>query len=49
VSLVLRVTFTKGAGVTSYEGLPVVLDANEDRPRPATVDEAAVLQSLIEG
>jgi poly-gamma-glutamate synthesis protein (capsule biosynthesis protein) len=49
VSLVLRVTFMKGAGVTSYEALPVVLDANEDRPRPATVDEAAALQSLIGG
>jgi poly-gamma-glutamate synthesis protein (capsule biosynthesis protein) len=46
VSLVLNFTLTKGQGVTSFEAAPVVLDANEDRPRPASPDEAAVLQSL---
>jgi len=48
VSLALRFTLTKGAGVTSFEALPVVLDASQDRPRPATVDEAAVLFALIQ-
>jgi poly-gamma-glutamate synthesis protein (capsule biosynthesis protein) len=47
VSLVLDVTLTKGAGVTSVEAKPVTLDAAEDRPRPATPDEAAALRSLI--
>lgn len=47
VSLVLRFTLTKGAGVTSFEALPVVLDDAEDRPRPASPDEAAILQGLI--
>ena len=47
VSLVLRFTFTKGAGVTSFQALPVVLDDAQDRPRPATVEEAAVLQEQI--
>jgi len=47
VSLVLNLTLTDGQGVTSFEALPVVQDAAEDRPRPATPQEAAVLQSLI--
>jgi len=47
VSLVLEITLKRGQGVTAYHALPVVLDADEDRPRPATPDEAAVLQSLI--
>lgn len=47
VSLVLNFTLTKGAGVTSFEAVPVVQDANEDRPRPATPSEAAVLFELI--
>jgi poly-gamma-glutamate synthesis protein (capsule biosynthesis protein) len=47
VSLILNVTLTQGQGVTAFEAVPVVLDAGEDRPRPATPEEAAVLQSLI--
>jgi poly-gamma-glutamate synthesis protein (capsule biosynthesis protein) len=47
VSLVLRITLTQGAGVTAWEALPVTLDADADRPRPATAEEAAVLQRLI--
>jgi len=47
VSLVLNFTLTEGQGVTALEAVPVVLDADEDRPRPATPQEAAVLQSLI--
>jgi poly-gamma-glutamate synthesis protein (capsule biosynthesis protein) len=48
VSLILNITLTAGAGVTSWEAVPVVLDAEQDRPRPATPGEAAVLESLIE-
>jgi poly-gamma-glutamate synthesis protein (capsule biosynthesis protein) len=47
VSLILRFTLTKGAGVTSWEAIPVVQDALEDRPRPATPAEAAILQELM--
>jgi poly-gamma-glutamate synthesis protein (capsule biosynthesis protein) len=47
VSLILNITLTKGAGVTAYSAVPVTQDANEDRPRPATPDEVAVLNSLI--
>ncbi len=47
VSLILNITLTKGAGVTSWEAVPVVLDAEQDRPRPATAEEAAVLDALI--
>jgi poly-gamma-glutamate synthesis protein (capsule biosynthesis protein) len=47
VSLILRLTLTEGAGVTGVETVPVTLDAGEDRPRPATAEEAAVLQSLV--
>jgi poly-gamma-glutamate synthesis protein (capsule biosynthesis protein) len=47
VSLVLRMTLTKGAGVTSYDVLPVALDDAEDRPRPATAEEGAVLDRLL--
>ena len=47
VSLILNVTLTKGSGVTAFEAVPVTQDANEDRPRPATADEAAILRGLI--
>jgi poly-gamma-glutamate synthesis protein (capsule biosynthesis protein) len=47
VSLVLDVTLEEGVGVTSWEAKAVVLDAEQDRPRPATAGEAAVLESLI--
>jgi poly-gamma-glutamate synthesis protein (capsule biosynthesis protein) len=47
VSLVLKLTLTEGAGVTSWEAIPVTQDAAEDRPRPATPDEAATLMELI--
>ena len=47
VSLILNITLTKGAGVTAWEAVPVVLDAEQDRPRPATAEEAAVLEALI--
>jgi|CXWL01.1.fsa_nt_gi poly-gamma-glutamate synthesis protein (capsule biosynthesis protein) len=48
VSLILNITLTKGIGVTAWEAVPVTLDAEADRPRPATADEAAVLQQLIQ-
>jgi poly-gamma-glutamate synthesis protein (capsule biosynthesis protein) len=48
VSLILNITLTKGVGVTGWEAVPVTLDAEADRPRPATADEAAVLQQLIQ-
>ena len=35
------------AVVTAYEAVPVTQDAEEDRPRPATPAEAAILRSLI--
>lgn len=47
VSLILNITLTKGVGVTGWEAVPVTLDAEADRPRPATADEAAVLQQLV--
>jgi poly-gamma-glutamate capsule biosynthesis protein CapA/YwtB (metallophosphatase superfamily) len=47
VSPVLTLTLTKGAGVTAYRVDAVTQDAGEDRPRPATPDEAAVLQALV--
>ncbi|MEX2247254.1 MAG: CapA family protein [Dehalococcoidia bacterium] len=49
VSLVLKLTLTKGAGVTAWEALPVTIDDTQDRPRPATADEAATLRDLIGG
>jgi poly-gamma-glutamate synthesis protein (capsule biosynthesis protein) len=47
VSLVLRLTFTLGQGVTEVDPVPLVLDDAEDRPRPATPDESAVLDGLL--
>jgi len=47
VAPILNITLTEGAGVTAWESLPVVLDAEQDRPRPATLEEGAVLQSLL--
>jgi poly-gamma-glutamate synthesis protein (capsule biosynthesis protein) len=47
VSLVLRLTLTEGKGVTSFEAIPVVLDASEDRPRPASPEEGALLFAAI--
>lgn len=49
VSLILNITLTKGAGVTSWQAVAVTQDASEDRPRPATPDEAAVLDALVGG
>jgi poly-gamma-glutamate synthesis protein (capsule biosynthesis protein) len=49
VSVILNITLTKGAGVTAWQAVPVTQDAAEDRPRPATPDEAAVLEALIDG
>lgn len=47
VSLVLNVTLTEGVGVTAWEAVPVRLDEDQDRPRPATAEEGAVLQDLV--
>jgi poly-gamma-glutamate synthesis protein (capsule biosynthesis protein) len=47
VSPILHVTLTQGAGVTSWRADAVLLDADTDRPRPATADEAAVLDALL--
>jgi poly-gamma-glutamate synthesis protein (capsule biosynthesis protein) len=47
VSLILNFTLTKGAGVTAWEVIPVVQDAEEDRPRPASAEEAAILHELL--
>lgn len=47
VSLILDVTFTEGAGVTAWDAVPVVLDADEDRPRPATATEADALRAQL--
>lgn len=47
VSLILNMTLTQGAGVTSFEAIAVTQDENEDRPRPATPEEAAILRGLI--
>ncbi len=49
VSLILKITLTKGRGVTAYQAIPVTLDEQQDRPRPATTAEAATLQHLITG
>jgi poly-gamma-glutamate synthesis protein (capsule biosynthesis protein) len=49
VSLILDITLTKGQGVTSYRAIPVTQDETENRPRPATPDEAARLAALIGG
>lgn len=47
VSLVLNVTLTEGVGVTAWEAVPVRLDEEQDRPRPATAEEGAVLRNLV--
>jgi poly-gamma-glutamate synthesis protein (capsule biosynthesis protein) len=47
VSLILNITLTEGTGVTAWEAVPVVLDAAEDRPRPASASESAVLFEQI--
>lgn len=47
VTLVLQLTLTPGAGVTAWHFVPLVQDAEEDRPRPATEAEAAVLRGLL--
>ena len=49
VSVILDITLTKGRGVTSYHAIPVTQDAAEDRPRPATPEEAAALNRSIGG
>ena len=49
VSMILKLTLTKGAGVTSYDVVPVTLDEAQSRPRPATADEAAVLHEIVGG
>jgi poly-gamma-glutamate synthesis protein (capsule biosynthesis protein) len=49
VSLILNITLTKGAGVTAWQAVPVTQDAAEDRPRPSTPSEAAVLEALVAG
>ncbi|MBF6599368.1 MAG: CapA family protein [Dehalococcoidia bacterium] len=49
VSMVLKLTLTKGLGVTSYDVVPVTLDASESRPRPATAAEAAALRAMVGG
>ena len=49
VSLILRFTLAKGTGVTSYDIVALTQDAAEDRPRPATPDEAEVLRKLVGG
>ena len=47
VSLVLKATLAKGAGVTAWCALPAVLDDAQGRPRPATADEATSLRAII--
>lgn len=47
VTLVLQMTLTPGAGVTAWHIVPLVQDADEDRPRPATAEEAAILEGLL--
>jgi len=47
VSLILKLTLERGVGVTSYEVVPVTLDELEDRPRPATPGEAAILEQSL--
>ena len=47
VAPVMQITLTRGVGVTSWRADAVVLDAETDRPRPATAGEAAVLDGLL--
>lgn len=47
VSLILDITLTKGVGVSGYRVIPVTQDEDQDRPRPATAEEAAILRELI--
>lgn len=47
VAPILKLTVTKGAGVTSLDAAPVTLEASEDRPRPATAEEGAILREQI--
>lgn len=47
VSPILHITLTKGAGVTAWRADAVLLDADTDRPRPATPEEGAVLDALL--
>ncbi len=47
VSLVLHLTIREGVGVTAWEARPVLLDDTEDRPRPATKAEAAVVSERL--
>ena len=47
VSLILKLTLTKGAGVTSWNAIPVTQDEAQGRPRPATPAEAIVLREII--
>ncbi len=47
VSLILKLTLTKGAGVTSWKAVPVTQDDAQGRPRPATPEEAAALREII--
>jgi hypothetical protein len=35
--------------VTAWQAVPVTQDAAEDRPRPSTPSEAAVLEALVAG
>lgn len=49
VSLILEVTFTEGRGVTAFRVVAVTLADDEDRPRPATADEAAIVDGLVYG
>ncbi|HEX5480066.1 MAG TPA: CapA family protein [Dehalococcoidia bacterium] len=49
VAPILKLTLTKGVGVTSFEIKAVALDENEHRPRPATEDEAAALAASMQG
>jgi poly-gamma-glutamate synthesis protein (capsule biosynthesis protein) len=49
VSLILTLTLTQGAGVASFAVTPVTLDAAQDRPRPATPEEAAILHGIVGG
>lgn len=47
VSLILDITLTKGVGVSGYHAIPVTQDEDQDRPRPATADEAAIVRELV--
>lgn len=49
VSLVLQITLQRGLGVVAWRADPVVLDVNEDRPRPATTaEERAALERALQ-